>query len=52
MLLRNNRMSCCGVGLVVTQGPDRTSIISNRVFYKELEEGVYKIIDVNMILLV
>ena len=25
--------------------------VSNRVFYKELEEGTYKIIDVNMILL-
>ena len=38
-------------GTKVTQGLDRGFTVSNRVFYKELEEGVYKIVDVNMILL-
>ena len=38
-------------GTKVAQGPDRAFTVSNRVFYKELEEGACKIVDVNMILL-
>ena len=38
-------------GTKVAQGPDREFTISNRVFYKELEEGTCKIVDVNMTLL-
>ena len=32
-------------------GPDGRFIISYKVFYKELDKGTYKIIDVNIILL-
>jgi len=32
-------------------GPDSRFTVSYRVFYKELEEGACKIVDVNMILL-
>ena len=39
------------MGTKVAQGPDSTFTVSNRVFYKELEEGTCKIVDVNMILL-
>jgi len=38
-------------GTKVAQGPDRAFTVSNRVFYKELEEDACKIVDVNMILL-
>jgi hypothetical protein len=36
------------MGTKVAQGPDSAFTVSNRVFYKELEEGACKIVDVNM----
>jgi hypothetical protein len=46
---------CRGVvnskGIKVAQGPDCGFTIGDRVFYKELEKGTCKIIDVNIILL-
>jgi hypothetical protein len=39
------------MGTKVAQGPDSAFTVSNRVFYKELEEDACKIIDVNIILL-
>ena len=45
----------CGVvdseGTKVAQGPDSEVYFLNRAFFKELEEGTFKIVDVNMILL-
>ena len=38
-------------GTKVAQGSDRIAHCLNRVFYKELEEGACKIVDVNIILL-
>ena len=39
------------MGTKVTKGSDRVVYRLNRVFYKELKEGTYKIVDGNMILL-
>ena len=36
-------------GTKVTQGLDRGFTISNRVFYKELEKGTYKIVEMNIV---
>jgi len=50
---QTTRLEAVGLLIVVVQRlpqrPDRSYTVSSRVFYKELEEGTSKIIDVNSI---